>query len=214
MKPWWTTLATRIDGFSLRERVFLFLSLIAVYLALADTLWMAPARALHLQARQRFDANAVELQQLRGDVRLAALQPGPGAKAREELSGIKAQIASAERSIAASASAGSSAMTLPEVLGHFLRRHPALTLVRTANLAPDTVAPVGATAVGGAPSRVPSATRRGLEVTVAGPYPDLVRFVQSLEAALPDLRWGPFKLQSDQQAPQLSLQVYLVGGAP
>ena len=44
-------------------------------------------------------------------------------------------------------------------------------------------------------------------MTVAGPYPELIRYVQTLERALPALRWGEMKLLGDVQPPRLSLQV-------
>ena len=49
---------------------------------------------------------------------------------------------------------------------------------------------------------------------VAGPYAELVRYVKNLESALPALRWGALRLQSDKQPPELTLQVYVVGVRP
>jgi MSHA biogenesis protein MshE len=57
--------------------------------------------------------------------------------------------------------------------------------------------------------------RRGLELTVAGPYPELMRYVQSLEQALPNLRWGALVLSNQESTgTQLTLQVFMVEGAP
>ncbi|MDP3700944.1 MAG: hypothetical protein Q8R72_08580 [Hylemonella sp.] len=54
--------------------------------------------------------------------------------------------------------------------------------------------------------------RQALELTVAGPYAELTRYVQTLEKALPALRWGAMKVNSEQQPTELTLQVWLVGG--
>ncbi len=196
------SLAARVDALNLRERVFLFLSVIVVLVAVADSVWVSPARMAHLQVRQQFETNAAELQRLRDESRLHALKPNPVQQARAEMERVQARISTTNNSIAAVGGVFKGSTSLQEVLVHFLRRYPALTLVRTGNLATDAaVAP-----------RSGAIARQGLELTVAGPYPDLVRFVQSLETAMPDLRWGPLKLKAEQQPPELTLQVFLVGG--
>ena len=54
MKALWTKYSARVDMLSLRERVILFLSILAVCMALADVLWLSPAQLAHQQMRQRF----------------------------------------------------------------------------------------------------------------------------------------------------------------
>ena len=56
--------------------------------------------------------------------------------------------------------------------------------------------------------------RQGLELTVAGPYHELARYVQTLERAMPALRWGTMRLSGDRQTSELTLQVWLIGSAP
>jgi MSHA biogenesis protein MshJ len=204
MKTTWKSVAARIDGLNLRERMFLFLSLIVVLVALVDTAWLTPARAVHQMARQKFDANTIELQQLRSEATLRASKPDPSRTARAELAGIQAQIEATNRSIGAVSSVLHSATTLQDVLARFLRGHPALTLVHTGNLAADAAAPARGAAV----------PRTALELTVAGPFADQVRFLQSLESGMPDLRWGAVKVNAEQQPPKLTLQVFLVGAQP
>jgi MSHA biogenesis protein MshJ len=198
----WRLLSSRIDALSLRERVFLLLSILLVCAALVDTLWVSPVRTEHQKARLAFDANTAELRKLRDDLRLKSLQPSPVQAAQDELARVEKRVDGTNASIAAVSAALKDATSLQEVLALFLRRYPALTLVRTGSLTAE--APGG--------GRSPAIPRQGLELTVAGPYADLVRLLQSLEAAMPDLRWGPFKLQAEQQPPELTLQVFLVGG--
>jgi MSHA biogenesis protein MshJ len=50
-----------------------------------------------------------------------------------------------------------------------------------------------------------------LVLKVSGPYAELVRYVQALEAALPGLRWGAMELQADKRGTVLSLRVYALG---
>ena len=209
----WKVLSARIDALSLRERAFLFLSLIAVCVALVDLLWLAPARAGYQQVQQKFVQENVELQRLREELKAKAAQPEPARMARDEINQLNVSIATSNREISALSVSSEGAMTLPKVLVHFLRRQNGLTLVRTSNLVADVVPGTSQSSQAGlvGPSAV---VRNGLELTVSGPYLELVRYVQTLENAMPTLRWGTFKLVADQQPPELSLQVFLVGPQP
>jgi MSHA biogenesis protein MshJ len=106
---------------------------------------------------------------------------------------------------------------LEQVLVQFLRKQPGLTLVGVSTMAADT-APAGAGAAGpatGAPAGLPvGLTRKGLELRVSGPYSELMQYVQTLEGALPSMRWGSLVLKSETQPPVLTLQVYVLGVQP
>lgn len=60
---------------------------------------------------------------------------------------------------------------------------------------------------------ISSLSRQGMELTVSGSYLELMRYVQTLEQSLPELRWGRMKLSSGKSSSQLTLQVFVVGGA-
>ncbi|MFO0490564.1 MAG: hypothetical protein ACK5YJ_02100, partial [Curvibacter sp.] len=57
-------------------------------------------------------------------------------------------------------------------------------------------------------------TRQGVELVVSGSYAELVRYVQTLERALPSLRWGAMRMNSESRDAELTLQVWLVGATP
>ena len=71
MKQWWIQQSARIDALSLRERAFVFLSVIACCLALADVLWLSPAMGAHQLQTQQFAAQNAELQRLRTELQNA-----------------------------------------------------------------------------------------------------------------------------------------------
>lgn len=210
----WKLLSARIDALSLRERAFFFLSAIAVCVALADVLWVAPARLAYRQITQTFTQNNVELRRLREELEAKASQPDPARLAREELGRLKVEIAATNRAISPLASSSQGAMTLAEVLVHFLRRHPNLSLVRTGNLGSDARGATAAAENRPLSEGSPALLRQGLELTVAGPYAELVRYLQTLETAMPDLRWGGLKVLAEKQPPELSLQVFLLRSQP
>lgn len=209
MKPWLQSWQSRVDALSLRERAFLFLSALACMLALADVLLISPLQTQHRQLVKRFAAQNDELAKLREELKSSGNSSGPGKQAREELAQIEAQLALLNQEIGRLPLAEQNALPLPQVLTHFLRRHEGLRLVRTSTL--PTLAVDAKQAEGAAARKL---KRQRLELTVSGPYPQLVRYVQTLEQSLPALRWGAMQMNSESQPPQLSLQVSLVGGGP
>jgi hypothetical protein len=57
-------------------------------------------------------------------------------------------------------------------------------------------------------------SRQGVELTVSGSYAELTSYAQTLEQALPYVRWGSMKLKSDKPPAELTLQLFLVGVQP
>lgn len=210
MKQWWTNLTTRIDGLSLRERVFLFLSIVVCALALIDAVWLSPAQTSQKQRMQQLDEQSVELTRLRQEL-IAAGQPVDASKrVREDIVTVSAQVEAINREIDVLVPPDIGGPALEGVLVQFLRRQEGLTLVSLSTLKTEPV---------GSPNPASAArdaqplgiTRKGLELKISGPYPELVRYVKTLEAALPTLRWGSMQLHSEKLPPELVLEVFVVG---
>lgn len=212
MKALWEKYAARIDALSLRERIFLFLSVLACCLAFADTLWLTPAQQAQRQLVQRFGAQTSELNRLRAELQTTGRPSDEALATRKELENIQAKIDAVNQDIQAGGPSDVSGPALEQVLMEFLRRQDGLTLLGTGTLQAETRA--AASDGNGAATAPPGLTRRGMELRVAGPYPELVRYVKALETALPKLRWGPMQLKADKPVPELTLQVYLVGVQP
>lgn len=212
MKAFWTKYSARVDVLSLRERVILFLSILAVCMALADVLWLSPAQLAHQQMRQRFAAQDAELLRLRSDLQGVAQPADASNSVREAIATDQAQLDVVNQAIRAKVPQADSGLVMEQVLVQFLRKHEGLTLVSTgtANSETPEIA-TGAVAMTGAPVGL---IKRGMELKVSGPYPELVRYVKHLETALPTLRWGALELKSDQQPPELTMQVFVVGVRP
>ena len=215
MKRWWEKQSGRINALSLRERVFLFLSVIACCLALADVLWLSPAQVAHKQLTLRFEVQSAELQRARDELKSIASPVDTAKAARDEVAAVTTRLGEVNQSIQDQLAATPAASPLAQVLVHLLRRHEGLTLVRTSAVAPDAAVAVGSKgSKAGNGTTSAGLTRQGVELTVAGPYPELTRYVQSLENALPQVRWGAMTLKSDKQLPELTLQLFLVGVKP
>lgn len=209
MKQRWQQLVARIDALNLRERVFLFLAIIVCTLALADTVWLSPAQIAYTQATQRVAAQGLELKRLRDELQGAA-QPVDASKvARDEIAEINLRLDAVNEDIKAVAPLAEGGPAIEQTLVQFLRRHEGLTLLRTGTVKQDPVTTAATTSAG---ASAPVVSRRGLELSVSGSYAELVRYVKTLENALPTLRWGALELKATPQQPtELTLQVYVVG---
>ena len=208
MKAWWTAQSARINALSLRERVFLFVSLLVVVLAIADVLWLTPAQAAYKLAQQRFTTQSAEVQRLRAEMAAVPAPVDAAVELRTQMAESQARIETLRAQMAALAPDAAGAQALEPVLVQFLRRSPGLRLVSSGTVAAD------ADPSGVAPSAVPGIQRRGLELKVAGSYGDLTRYVKSLEQALPRLRWGSMQLSVDKQGTELTLRVFVLEVQP
>jgi MSHA biogenesis protein MshJ len=211
MMAQWQLLLDRIDALSLRERVFLCLSVLVCVLAVADFVWFTPAQTEHRQLVQRFASQTTELDRLRNELRLAGVPSDLGRAARDELQNANQRLLELNAEIAALDPSDNKGPPLAQVLQQLLRRQQGLTLVSLDTLKPQAGA---AERADHAPDLPVGVSRQGLLLKVAGPYAELVRYVQALETALPGLRWGAMELRADQRSSELSLLVYALGVQP
>lgn len=213
MKKQWQQLALRIDAMQLRERVFLFLAIIITCMALADTLLLTPAQVAHKQATQRYAAQGTELKRLRDELKAGAQPVDAGKAARDDIAAANLRLDAINQEIRAVAPLAQGGPAIEQALVQFLRRQEGLTLVRTETIQNEVVSPATVAAAAAAGAQ-PALSRRGLELSVSGSYADLVRYVRTLETALPSLRWGMLQLKTTKQSPEMTLQVFVVGVPP
>ncbi len=205
-------LLERVDALSLRERVFLFLSLLACLLAVADLLWLSPAQAAYKQLTQRFAAQTTELTRLRDELRASSVVPDPSKAVRDDIEKANLRLAALNEEIKTLVPMAQNGPALEQVLVQLLRKQSGLTLLGVSTLAPDAPAAAGGPA--SANAMPPGLSKRGLELRVAGAYPELVAYIKTLETAMPALRWGALNLKSDKLPPEFTVQVYVVGVQP
>lgn len=207
MKAWWIAQSARINALSLRERLFLFISLLVVALALADLIWLTPAQKAMKQVQQQFVTQSSEVNRLRAELALVSKPTDLNADVRAELAQSQATLDALQRDIQALAPSGASGEpSIEPVLAQFLKRSPGLRLVSSGTVSVDGATPASET--------IPGVTRRGLELKVTGSYSELTRYVKSLEQALPRLRWSGFQLLVGPQGPELTLRVYVLEAQP
>lgn len=192
-------LARRIDARPARTRVLIALGLAAVLLLLADPLWLQPAFARWRTASQalataRADAQAVEdaaaRRRLVGDARRQALQA--------EIAQWRARTSQAAQGLSQAQAGLVGPEAMVGLLQQLLPRQGGLRVV-----ALKTLAPVDLRAAAAAPAAraETGATlyRHGVEISVEGPWAELMGWLAALESAPgPRLLWGDVLLEVEQ----------------
>lgn len=198
--------AQKVDALSLRERAILFVVTLVCLVALTDAAWITPAVKRFQVQQQQFATQSAEIQRLRTELQAAGKPVDQNQGMRDALAAVSAEIAAVNADIDQQLAGAGSGRSLEPVLVQFLRRQGKLTLVATQTLKGD---PAGAANVA-----VPGLTRQGLELRITGTYPELVRYVQAVESALPHLRWGNVQISAEKQPPELTMQVFVLGVTP
>lgn len=202
MKARWQALALRINALSLRERGILFVALLACLIALADSLFLTPALKQYQAVQQSFATQNAEITRLRSELQAAGTPLDRNQQMREGIVQAEADIARIDQAIQDQLKKAVSGRALEPVLVEFLRRYNNLTLLGTNTVKEDAASAKTQPAVQGL-------RRQGLELRIAGPYKELLRFAQSLEAALPYLRWESVRIKAEQQPAEMALRVYV-----
>lgn len=204
MKVFWTAQARRIDALSLRERVIMFVSLVLVLGALADTLVLGPQMATRRALAEQLQRNAVELDAMRQQLvgAQAAAADSPEARQRAALEAARRELAQLEAQLQARLADPERLTRLPGLLEHTLKRHERLVLTRLATLPPEPAATEPAAAL----------RWQGVELGVAGNYLDLMRYLADLERELPGVRWGALQIGTQAEPPQMTVRLLLPGG--
>ncbi len=215
LKRW----ADRIDALSLRERVFLFLSLAVLLMALADQ-WVVSS-SMKQQASWNGQVKVEEqaLAVLRQTLQTGTPgTPGEGVGQRLQELALATQARDQLRAQWASLSGpGVRPAELSDLMGQVLQRHRGVRLVQMASQTPSPPrAGTGAAnqAASAAEGTVPAPTWQSAWISVSGPYAELQSFVASLETQLPGLRWGELHLRGEGAQSLLRVQVWLQGNAP
>lgn len=206
MKAFWSAQARRIDALSLRERVIMFVSLVLVLGALADTLVLAPQMATRRALAERLRRDAGELDAMRRQLAAAqaAAADSPEARQRAAVEAARRELAQLDAQLQSRLADPERLTRLPGLLEHTLKRHERLVLTRLATLPPEPSAADTAGAL----------RWQGVELGVAGQYLDLMRYLADLERDLPGVRWGALQIGTQSEPPQLSVRLLLPRGLP
>jgi MSHA biogenesis protein MshJ len=199
----WTRYAERIDALSLRERVLIFSAAMALLLAvlysvLIDSEMRTQRRLSSTIAQRQTELKSIEAQLTAVATSRAA---DPDRSMRERLANVRAQLADVERQISAEERKFTAPRQMRVVIEEMLARNRAVELVAMRTLPTTTIAEALGEAAPKPPAKPASAGERliyrhGIEVTVAGRYLDLLRYVDELEHLPTQLYWSSLELDA------------------
>jgi MSHA biogenesis protein MshJ len=209
----------RVDAMSLRERVFLFVSLALLLLALADQLAISSSLRQLKEWNLRLSRGAAELQQMRQELAAAApVAAGTTSSAETRPAQMQRELAEAalERqqllaSLELRDAHAVAADALPQLLARVLQRHERVSLLRLQTRGASSGPGTEAGSAGGSSAPTPAGPQAAL-LSLTGAYPDLQAFLAELEQQLPTLRWGELQLSTRDATPTLTVQIWLSNG--
>lgn len=205
----WRSLAERVDAMSLRERALIFLAAVLVLVTLFNSLLIDP-----LLARQRMLSQQIAQTQTQTNILQVQIQAlvaeqnaDPDAALRARLAQLQQELAGADTILLDYRSGLVPPQQMPAMLKDMLQRNRALRLVSlktlpTQNLsaaAAQTAAQTASVqpASGPAPAQQAAVFRHGVEITVAGSYADLLRYLTAMESSPYRMFWGKAELKAD-----------------
>jgi MSHA biogenesis protein MshJ len=199
-------LRVSVNTWPLKRRVLLFVSLLAACALLGYSIWITPLQQANKFSAQRLAQQSAQLKKVRSDLDVAI----KASAANQDVVELAANDLSLNKMNQLFEQARPQAATpLAYTLTELLRRREGLSLLRL-----SAVLPAAINAAAPAVAKSGELTRQGLELSIAGSYPELALYVQTLETTLPDLRWGKLTLKSSGQISELSLQLFVLGVTP
>jgi len=220
MNSYWQKLSTRIDAMSLRERVLIFLMAAVILLVLLNLLLLDPQFKQQKLLSQRITGEQAQITAIQTVIqqKVRAQATDPDALPRQQLEQARQRAAQLRAELQKTQDALVAPEKMPALLEAILKRDGRLQLVSlktlpVSDLAPasaadkkaDEAAAAAATAATTPATPAPAADaaadgfgtvyRHGVEITVAGGYPDMLRYMAELEAMPWQLYWGKAQLR-------------------
>lgn len=205
MSGLWQRLIARVNAMTLRERFLLFASVMVVFAALTESLFIAPLNKLQKQRAQQIDQNseASEAQRTRLEFELQQRRRVRAEELAAEIARVQREIDAVDRDIAALAAGAGDVVALRAVLTRVPRRSDKVALLRVTTTDPVSAPPAGT-----------AASRSGLDITLGGGYLDLMDYLATLEAALPQARWSALRFTAETVPAQASVRIVAPRPAP
>lgn len=204
--------AQRFDARAPRERMVLLLCAAAVALWACDRLAIGPAFEHARQAQARVEAARQALAQLQTQhaqqrEQAAALER----QLRAELADWRRRVQDGAQGLRRQDGTLVAPDRMVDLLERMVPRDGRLKVRELRSLPPGelaALAPAAAASGAGGSSLEPGLYRHGVELTLQGPYADLVAYLQALEAMPQRVLWGGLQLKVEQH-PQVVLTLKL-----
>jgi len=217
IREYWDQLNAKVDALSLRERVLIFAAIAFMLVSLINTLFLDPL----LTKQKVLSSQVVQQQEKMKAVRaqltevLQAKRNDASSPLRTRLAQLKQEIAEGERYIKGRSDRLVPSDKMADVLEQMLNKNGHLQLVDLKTL---PVAPLmennagkgsGQDSSQGSGAFGKQVFKHGVQITVRGSYPDMLRYLQALEHLRAQMFWGRAQLAVNQYpVAELTLTVY------
>lgn len=215
-KTWWPQVLMRwrqgrrlFDARQPNERRLIIVAVLAGIWLVFDTFWLTPGFKQMQDARKREQTAQAAAQALQTELQqqvMAAIQAKRDAE--NELQQVRQRLAEGQVELDRQQALLLPAREMPQLMRGLLEQNGQLRLLSMRTLAPQEVSLVadGAAAATGLPAML---YRHRLEVTVSGPYIELLRWMRSVEGMPRKLLWDRLQLVvTDPAPPALTLAVH------
>lgn len=213
IKLYWEKLASKIDDLSLRERVLIFAALAFLLVSLVNTLFIDSL----LAEQKKLSGQVVQQQEKMKEIQarvtalIEARKNDANSPLRLRLNQVKQQIADGDAYLQGRRDRLVAPEKIAGLLQQVLARNGRLQLVSlqtlpATSLIEKTSKPEDA---GAAVKQERQVFRHGVQLTVRGSYPDLLRYLTELEHLPSSMFWGMAALTVVQHpAAELTLTIY------
>lgn len=194
----------KVDALSPRERVILFVLLLAGLWAVVDAFLLGPQDKSRHAEQERLRNAAAQIAAIQETLARRAEQIDPARAAQQRLDTARGTLDTHIREAEGRQSRLVAAKDMVRVLQGLLRNQPGLRLSRLETLAPEAV---------GLPAKArpedAALFRQGVRITLSGGYENLVRYMESLETLPLGFYWSRAELDASHHPEiELSLTLY------
>lgn len=193
----------KIDALSPRERVILFLLLLAGLWAVVDGLLLGALDKSRHAEQEKLRAATAQIAAAQDELTRRASQADPAHAVQERLEAARKALDTRMREADFTQSRLIAAKDMAQVLQGLLRNQPGLRLGNLKTLAPEAVGLPADAKPGEA-----ALFRQGVRITLVGGYDNLVRYMESLEKLPVGFYWSRAELDASHH-PEIELTLTL-----
>lgn len=199
----------KIDALSPRERVILFLLLLAGLWAVVDGLLLGALDKSRHAEQEKLRAAAAQIAGAQDTLTQRAGQIEPTRAAQQRLEAARQALETRMREAESTQSRLVAAKDMTQVLQGLLHNQPGLRLVNLKTLAPEPLGlPADAKTAKAAKLEEAALFRQGVRITLAGGYDNLVHYMESLEKLPVGFYWSRAELNASHH-PEIELTLTL-----
>lgn len=198
MKERLQQLANRVDRLTLRERVLVFLAVVAVAWSAWDMILLAPYTAKRDAARQEVADIRDRVGRLNNAIEetLASRDSDPNEALRQRLESLEARMDDIDGNIRTATADLVRPSDMPGLLRAVLEKQTDLELVRMSSVPPEPL--ISQEELGGQAGEIGNIWRHGLRLEVRGHYLDVLEYVEALEELEWRFLWGGIEIATEQ----------------